>query len=82
MKMFCSVTVSMVQWRIYRLPGSLDWWLIDRGEGTPIFKVLSYECQCGSRSVNDGISGKQPRSWIEVPGTLYLMESEKKALFV
>lgn len=68
-------------WRIYRLPGSRDWWLIDQGIGTPILKVLSYETRCGSQSVNDGNSGLQPRSWIQVSGILYLIESEKKAIF-
>lgn len=69
-------------WRIYRLPGSRDWWLIDQGEGTPILKVLGYECRCQSRSVNDGQSGKQPRSYIEVAGELHLNEVEKRAIFV
>jgi hypothetical protein len=70
-------------WRIYRLPGSRDWWLIDHGKGTPIFKVLSFQClgSC-TQSVNDGMDGMQPRSWIEAFGELHIDEANKKAFFV
>jgi hypothetical protein len=66
-------------WRIYRLPGSRDWWLIDHGDGTPIFKVLSVKFRgCNAETVNDGISGKQPRSWIMVQGELHILDNDQK----
>lgn len=70
-------------WRIYRLPGSRDWWLIDHGNETPILKVLSISLRgCSTETVNDGISGKQPRSYFLITGELHIDEANKKAIFV
>ena len=51
-------------WRIYRVPGSKEFWHIDSGIGTIVFNVTKFEifCPCKSIDVGNGM----PRAWIEI----------------
>jgi hypothetical protein len=63
-----------VNWRIYRLPGSREWWLIDHGPGSLVLRAKYWEAGAGvrTRSVN-GDPTKQPIAWIWVSQSdLYL----------
>lgn len=57
-------------WRIYRLPGSKEWWLIDHGPGSLVLKSKSWMSERPMRSVSNPAAN--PRAWIEVHGILYL----------
>jgi hypothetical protein len=52
-------------WRIYRLPGSMQFLHIDSGQGTPVVNVRGFEiyahCQWGQNC-----GAIQPRGWIEI----------------
>lgn len=70
-----------MSWRLYRLPGSREWWLIDSGKKTPILKVLAIEVQCcRTITMNDPTNG-QPIAWFEIEGELHLDEKQQKAIF-
>jgi len=57
-------------WRIYRLPGSREWWLIDCGPGTTVFQVKTWDkVEVQPREINNGT---QPRAWLEVQGNLFI----------
>jgi hypothetical protein len=51
-------------WRIYRLPGSKQFWHVDSGEDSQVYNVLEFDALVTSRSVDirDGF----PRAWIEI----------------
>lgn len=53
-----------MNWRIYRLPGSMKVWHIDRGQGTRIINVFGYKINVPSHSVD--VENQNPRGWIEV----------------
>lgn len=60
----------MKAFRIYRLPGSKEFWHIDAGAQTPVFNVRGYQCNVDSFSIDDFNSHLRyggPRAWIEVP---------------
>ncbi len=52
-------------WRIYRLPGSMQFLHIDSGQGTPIVNVHGFELFAHSHW-NQNCGAIQPRGWIEV----------------
>jgi len=68
-------------WRVYRLPGSRQWWLIDRGDGTPVIHVLRIDFDCRVVTRFDSSRTKQPIGWLEPRGSFYYVESERKAVF-
>jgi hypothetical protein len=53
-----------VSWRIYRLPGSKEWWLIDTGDGTALVYTKSFEFTSIPRAV-DRAGTASPRAWLE-----------------
>lgn len=65
-------------WRIYRLPGSKEWWLIDHGPGGVVLFCKHWESLPSTRDAENPTG--HPRAWIAVSGILYL-EGEK-AVFV
>ena len=69
-----------MKWRIYRLPGSREFWHIDSGPGTQIVNVKAFHIECPCTSVDEG--GKElVRAWIEVNmANLYIQNGT--ALFV
>jgi len=67
----------MQHWRIYRLPGSRNFWHVDSGENTPVINVLGYEINVPSHSV-DIVDG-WPRAWIALQGELHIVN--KVAVF-
>lgn len=67
--------------RIYRLPGSREFWLIDSGAGTPVIKVLTWKAQPPTKSVEVGAEAN-PRAWIEVTGHCYIQSRYTEAVFV
>lgn len=76
----CGVENEKVKWRIYRLPGSREFWHIDSGPGTQIVNVKAFHIECPCTSVDEG--GKElVRAWIEVNmANLYIQNGT--ALFV
>lgn len=66
-------------WRVYRLPGSKEWWLIDHGPGSIVMqaKKIDFRVRCQSISVPD----QTPRAWLEADGVLYI-DAEDAAIFV
>lgn len=57
--------------RIFRVPGSRQFWHIDAGPGTPVINVLGIKikgCEVETRDVGDGV----PRAWFEVRGELFV----------
>lgn len=56
-----------MKWRIYRLPGSRETWLIDHGPGSLVLTCRLWEHGLGvtTKSVN-GDPAATPRAWIEV----------------
>jgi hypothetical protein len=70
-----------MKWRVYRLPGSRHWWLIDSGKNTPVLKATSIDFRSPVITVNDGTDGKQPISWLETEGQFHLDEKQNKAIF-
>lgn len=64
-------------WRIYRLPGSREWWLIDHGPGSLVLRAKRWEAEHGvlTHSQN-GDPTKQPIAWIHVSQSdLYLTDA-------
>jgi hypothetical protein len=69
-----------VRWRIYRLPGSREFWHIDNGPGTQIVNVKAFHIECPCTSVDEG-GHELVRAWIEVNmANLYIQNGT--ALFV
>jgi hypothetical protein len=64
-----------MNWRIYRLPGSREWWLIDHGPGSLRLACTRWEASANVRMHSEaGDPSKQPREWIWVSQSdLYLM---------
>lgn len=55
----------MTTWRIYRLPGSREWWHVDSGKETAVFNVRGFTTLCDCHSVDVG-GDNVPRAWIEI----------------
>jgi hypothetical protein len=66
-----------MNWRIYRLPGSREWWLIDHGSGSLVLRAKRWEVEPGVRTgSHNGDPTKQPIAWIWVlNANLYLTDS-------
>jgi hypothetical protein len=59
---------SNTNWRLYRLPGSREFWHIDNGDGTKRIDVTGFDMNhVPSRSVNR--TSGVPHSWIEINAT-------------
>jgi hypothetical protein len=56
-----------MNWRIFRLPGSREWWHIDFGCGTPIINVQQWETHVKARNKDVG-GNNVPRQWVEIIG--------------
>lgn len=54
-------------YRIYRVPGSKQWWHIDTGANTVVFNVKGYVTTVASKSVDR--PDLHPRAWIEIEQT-------------
>ncbi len=65
-----AVDRGLVDWRIYRLPGSKEWWLVDHGPRSPVLYCKHWISLRGMRDA--GNPAASPRAWIEVTATLYL----------
>jgi hypothetical protein len=61
---------KLITWRIYRLPGSKEWWLIDHGPGSLVLRCKHWRSRPGMRDAGDPAAN--PRAWIAVIGSLYL----------
>ncbi len=59
-----------MRWRIYRLPGSRQWWLIDHGPGSLVLACHHWTIlpEILSVSSGHGPADATPREWIEVEG--------------
>lgn len=59
-----------MRWRIYRLPGSREWWLIDHGPGSLVLACHHWTIlpEVLSVSSGHGPADQTPREWIEVAG--------------
>jgi hypothetical protein len=64
----------MMNWRIYRLPGSREIWHIDSGENTLVFNVRGYDAQVPTQSVDIG-GNNVPRAWITLQGELHIVNN-------
>jgi hypothetical protein len=72
-----------MRWRIYRVPGSREWWLIDHGPGSLLLACHHWTIlpEVLSVSSGHGPADKQPREWIEVFGAdLSLIEHERERM--
>lgn len=73
-----------MKWRIYRLPGSREFWHIDNGPGTQIINVKAFHIECPCTSVDEAEQHQNAvpvRAWIEVNmANLYIQNGT--ALFV
>lgn len=56
-----------MNWRIYRLPGSRENWLIDHGPNSMVLTCHAFDAKLPTRSVN-GDPAATPRAWIAVNG--------------
>lgn len=61
----------MTAWRIYRVPGSRQWWHIDSGPNTPIVSVKRWRAAVATEAVDVG-GAVQPRAWIKVLGEFFM----------
>jgi hypothetical protein len=64
---------ARVNWRIYRLPGSKEQWLIDHGPGSMVLVCKKWVSNGVVASVN-GNPAATPRAWIHLKGTLFLSD--------
>jgi len=53
-------------WRVYRLPGSRQWWHIDSGPETKLINVNSIEFGLTGAYSVDMPDQFQPRAWFEL----------------
>lgn len=60
-----------MKWRVYRLPGSLQFWHIDSGPGTVVINCLGFMSDVVVRTVH-GPGDMQPRFWVEIEGNLFV----------
>lgn len=60
-----------MKWRVYRLPGSRQWWHIDTGPGTLVVNCLGFMSDVPLRTIN-GPGDQVPRAWVEVEGNLFV----------
>lgn len=60
-----------MKWRIYRLPGSRQWWHIDSGPGTFIINCLGFMSDVPLQTIN-GPGNEVPRAWVQVEGNLFV----------
>lgn len=60
-----------MKWRVYRLPGSRQWWHIDSGPGTPVVNCLGFMSDVPLQTVN-GPGDVVPRAWVQVEGNLFV----------
>jgi hypothetical protein len=57
-------------WRIYRLPGSRQFWHIDAGADTPVINVTAFRSAVDTKSVDIGEG--HPRAWIEIERSAHI----------
>lgn len=66
-----STAAKAIGWRIYRLPGSKEWWLIDHGPGSVVLFCKHWKTNVG-RVLSVSEPTANPRAWIALEGVLYL----------
>jgi len=73
-----------MRWRIYRLPGSREVWLIDHGPGSLLLSCRHWTIlpEVLSVSSGHGPADQTPREWIEVFGADLSLVEERQNYIV